>query len=162
MCLNSVASTLHTFCLLSSVREVLLLQNRKLRPGDTASLAVDIQPVSGRVGIGTQGDSEPTVLTIWLSYCLGPRHREHWNGCIICPSLWCPMVRNLSWLHKQLLFTVMFLSQELKHNETPLRLFESPHSCLIFSQIFPVKARLQYLKKNAVHWFLSLYRWTFT
>lgn len=90
VCLNTVASTLHAFSLLSSVREVLLLQSRKLRPGDAESLAVDIQLVSGRVGIGSRGDSEPTVLTTWLSYCLFPCHREHWNGCIIYPSLWCP------------------------------------------------------------------------
>lgn len=69
VCLNTVASTLHAFSLLSSVREVLLLQSRKLRPGDAESLAVDIQLVSGRVGIGSRGDSEPTVLTTWLSYC---------------------------------------------------------------------------------------------
>lgn len=90
MCLNTVASTLHAFSLLSSLREVLLFRSRKLRPGDAESLAMDMQLVSGRVGIGTRGDSEPTVLTIWLSHCLGPCHREHWNGCIICPSLWCP------------------------------------------------------------------------
>lgn len=30
---------------------------------------MDIQLVSGRVGIGSRGDSEPTVLTTWLSYC---------------------------------------------------------------------------------------------